>query len=480
MTATDPPRRIELAVFLAVVAFTYGSITRGLEDGNTWSRMGLVFSVVERHVLNIRPYVYKHLTNDWSWYEREIYSNKAPGPALLAVPAYFVQHAVQGSMGVPDDSSRARDVATYVANAIASIVPTLLALALLFRVLERRSGLPSWACFALCATWAFASLAFPYSVLFFGHQTAAAFFTIGMCLSILELDREGGPRRMHVAGAGLAMGMAAISDYQVIALIALWTAYLLFRDRRSMIPWIAGGVGPAVVAMAYHYACFGSPFTTPYDLSVLNPTFTQLATWEAPQLSRLLDVTIRPYRGLFYCTPVFLLIFVGLDRLRVEAKRMPELLPAAAGVAIYFVLLISFPSWYGGWCVGPRYFTPALPFAVLLIVPAARLLPALFGAVAAGTALLMLITCITNPLFDERLEDPFRQYLFPTFLGAVPHEMHNVFSSALGWSLIGAFWGYVIVWAAAGGWIFHRLRGRGGPKRGALEPSPRKAVHEGT
>jgi hypothetical protein len=87
MPTGEKPRRLELAVFLAVVAFTYGSITRGLEDGNTWSRMGLVFSVVERHVLNLRPFVLKHFTNDWSWYEREIYSNKAPAPALLMLDA---------------------------------------------------------------------------------------------------------------------------------------------------------------------------------------------------------------------------------------------------------------------------------------------------------------------------------------------------------------------------------------------------------
>src|SRR5437867_6129209 len=101
-----------MAVFLAVVALTYASITRGLTDGNSWARMGLVFAVVERGELNIDPVIRTGVTHDWSQAGGHYYSNKAPGPAFLAVPFYFVQHVVQKAIGVNDDSPAARDVAS--------------------------------------------------------------------------------------------------------------------------------------------------------------------------------------------------------------------------------------------------------------------------------------------------------------------------------------------------------------------------------
>ncbi len=468
-------RRLELAVFLAVVAFTYGSITRGLVDGNTWSRMGLVFAVVERGTLDIDPVVLERRTDDWARSGGHHYSNKAPGPALLAVPFYLAQRLVQRSFGVSDDAPLARDAAAYIANLTTSIIPTLVALAFLRGLLVRRLGVSQGMAFALCGTWAIASLALPYSVLFFGHQTAAAFFTIAMCLSAPGPAGQGDPRTRRPALAGLAMGLAVISDYLCAALAAVWMAHLAWRDRRRLGPFLLGGAAPVLAALAYNAACFGSPFTTAYDLAFLNPRFAPIAAWEAPSLARLADVTVRPWRGLFYCTPVFALLLVGLDRLRVEARRHPDLVPAAAGVLLYFGLLAAFPSAYGGFCVGPRYVTPALPFALLLLAPAARMLPRLFGALAAAGAVLMLAATLTDPLPDERIQDPFREHIFPMLAAGSPGPMRNVFSAAMGLSLRVAFVAYLALWGAAAVWLAVRLRSpRAAP--GPLPPAASLAV----
>jgi hypothetical protein len=72
--------------------------------------------------------------------------------------------------------------------------PFLLAPWLLFAFLERRMRLDPALVLGRCATWALGSLALPFSMVFFGHQTAAAFLIIGFCPSALELDRDGGPR----------------------------------------------------------------------------------------------------------------------------------------------------------------------------------------------------------------------------------------------------------------------------------------------
>ena len=452
-----------MAVFLAAVAFTYLSVDRPWTDGNQFARIGLTYSIVERGEVNIDPFVAQERTVDWARSGGHYYSNKAPGPALLAVPLYFVQNRIQRALGVEDDHPRGRWLAVYLANLATSVLPTLLALPLLLTVLVRRMGLSTLWAFALCGTWAVGSMALPYSVLFFGHQSAAAFFTIGMCLTALELEREEPARLWVIALAGLAMGLAVTSDYLAAVLVGVWTVYLVWRTRFAptiLVAWAAGGAGPLAVVMVYHAVCFGSPFTTAYSLSVLNPRFVPIATWGFPSVDRLLDVTVRPWRGMFYATPVFALLVVGLDRLRGELRGKPELIAAAAGVVLYFGLLAAFPSAFGGACIGPRYFTPALPLALLLVAAGARTAPGLFAILAALSTLLMFVATLTNPLPDEAEMDPFRNVLFPMLARNGPSPMRNVFSYSLGMSLKGALLAYLAVWAVVAAWLALRLRTR--------------------
>jgi len=462
--------RLELAVFLAVAAFTYLSMARILRDVNPWARMAPVFAVVEHGVLNIDPYVAN--TIDWARHGGHYYSNKAPGPMILALPVYFAQHVAQRALGVPDDAPLARDVALYASNAVATIAPTLLALALMWRVLVEKLDLSPALGFLLVGTWAFASLSLPYTIVFMGHQTAGAFLAVAVCGLLLGEDRAGGARPVHLAAAGAAAGFAAISDWLSAALVAVWTAYLAWRNPRGLLPWLAGAAGPVVVALAYNAACFGSPFTTGYDLALLNPEFVPIARWEAPSLARLADITVNPWRGLFYATPVFIMIFVGLERLREEARRHPAILAAAAGVVLYFTLLAAYPSAFGGACLGPRYFTAALPLCILLMAPAARILPRLLVALSALSAVMMLSATLVDPLPDQSIQDPFRDHIFPNLASADPVPMRNVFSGLLGVSRLVAFGAYLGLWGACAVWLWLRLRERASAAQAEL---PREA-----
>ena len=465
--------RVEMAVFLVLVAFTYLTITRPFVNGNPGARIGLTMAIVERGELNIDPLVAEGNTDDWALYRGHYYSNKAPGPALLAVPLYFVQNRLQRALGVADGNFHARWAAMYVANAATSIVPTLLAIPLLFAVLMRRLGLtPGWA-FTLCGTWAVASVALPYSVVFFGHQSAAAFFAIGMCVTALELEREGAPRSGAVFLAGLAMGLAVLCDYFTGPLVVVWTFYLAWRARlapRTLVAWAAGGLGPLVILMVYQAVCFGSPFTMAYDPSILNPRFAPDSRLELPTLSRLLDVTVRPKRGLFYATPVFALMLVGLARLPERAPGRPERVGAAAGVVLLLGLLAAYPYSSGTYSIGQRFFTPALPLALFLLAGAARALPRLFIALLLASAFLMVVATVVEPLPPEEHENPFRDMIFPMLVHNGPSEMRNLFTFFLGVPLMGAVGVYLALWAGLGAWLLGRLRAEGRPNLRADSP----------
>jgi hypothetical protein len=88
----------------------------------------------------------------------------------------------------------------------------------------------------------------------------------------------------------------------------------------------------------------------------------------------------------------------------------------------------------------------------------------------------MLMTALTDPLFDEKLRNPFSEFLFPTFGKGEVGPMRNVFSTAFGVGLIPAFWCYLIVWTVAGLWLWRRLRATTPPDAAALPARVRSAA----
>lgn len=452
--------------FLAVLAATLLSFTRPLpQNANVWGRLSLAFAVVEDHTLAIDAKLKEAYTEDWSLSDGLHYSNKAPGPALAFVPVYAVVHAVAG---------RQRSFAAWLANALFGVIPTLFAASLLWRLLERRFSLAAPWPFALTATWAVASLALPNGTMLFGHQTAAAFFAIGMVLSLEEI--EGGPRRSsRIALSGLFMGLAVSADYLCALLVLLWTVWLVSRtraDRRLLLAWVAGGAGPALALMAYHTACFGSPLTTPYSPRVLNPRFLPLVQWSAPQLDRLLGVTVQPWRGLFYATPVWALIAVGWDRAKEESRTHPEVVVAAIGMAVMLLVLAAWPSWFGGACIGPRYITCALPLATLLLVPATRLVPRLFVVLACVSAFAMLLATVVDPLPDSKWPDPFFSYILPVLARGIETPTRSLLEVA-GLTKLAVLALYVAVWSMLAVWV---VRTSTAPAEPVAAPPPHPAA----
>ena len=60
--------RVEMAVFLVLVAFTYLTVTRPFVNGNPGARIGLTLAIVERGELNIDALVAEGNTDDWARY----------------------------------------------------------------------------------------------------------------------------------------------------------------------------------------------------------------------------------------------------------------------------------------------------------------------------------------------------------------------------------------------------------------------------
>jgi hypothetical protein len=92
----------------------------------------------------------------------------------------------------------------------------------------------------------------------------------------------------------------------------------------------------------------------------------------------LLGTLISPSRGLIFFSPIFLLSFFGVYRRLSQAgilfyKEIEIYLVAI--IAVHWLVISAFPVWYGGWSIGPRYFSDMIPYLIFLIIPFLEILP---------------------------------------------------------------------------------------------------------
>jgi hypothetical protein len=160
----------------------------------------------------------------------------------------------------------------------------------------------------------------------------------------------------------------------------------------------------------YQWLCFGSPFRTAVEAST---PFTQrgllFGVIRMPSIEALYGITLSPYRGLFFVSPILLLAFVGF----IAMKRNQEFWAIIAIVTTFILAIASFNGWNGGFAFGPRYLVPIIP---LLGVPMMATKPRLFWIVAAIASVgLNFIATGTDPMPSPEVQHPVSRYLVPAF-----------------------------------------------------------------
>jgi hypothetical protein len=387
-----------------------GIVTMHGNNANPYSRFAMLAAIAEDHSLAMDAY--RDSTCDWSRTpDGRYYSNKAPGPALLAVPLYLpIDAAVVAH--IPDRPTRDAqrmawrneilDILSLTLQAVPFAIVVMLAASALAK---RGASRPAIQLAALAML--FGNTAALLMNMFYGHGMAAL-FTVAMVLALLD---------GRWALAGLLLGLNVLTDYGS-ALFAPVLAVMLFaqapHDWRSLLSrggrFALGGLGPLVAFLAYHAHCFGGPFTLPNKYQ--NPVFvekTGRALWGVidffPSVHFSYELLFGNKRSLLVTQPWVLLLAVLLvsmlwRRSRWGAQRWAAtgvVLPIAfGGLLLLFLMNASFGGWHGGVCPGPRYLSAALPAVGLALGLAydtfprlARLL--LWAAVVPAVALFILI-----------------------------------------------------------------------------------------
>jgi hypothetical protein len=394
---------------------------------NELSRWALAVSIVERGSFEVRPLtrLIGNRIEDFALFDGRLYSNKAPGGSLAAVPAYALARTMVG----PPDRDNLRVTITAMRLGICTI--PLLVLGLAFIGHARRACIaPQRIAFALAAML-FGTPLFAYGLLLFSHAlTSATLF--GAWLLLFGDSRPRQPR--HDLAAGALIGLAAISEYPAAVPGAVLAICALRRRGLAGSLRIAAGALPLLAALAlYDHVAFGSAFA-------LSSSFERVADFRELSRSGLWGVglpspaigarlLLDPSKGLLVFSPVLVLALASISAARRSLDSAAFWSLVLAPLALLLVYA-GYSNWHGGWTVGARYLVPAVPFlAYLLLWGRPRILdPLLLGASAAA----VVLTTLVFPFVSEAYAFPWASFATPLLVKGLvaPNLLHLVSRTA--------------------------------------------------
>lgn len=393
----------------------------------------------------------------------KIYPAKAPGTALLGVPALALARAA----GLVQDGPGDEAAATWFLRYGGVVLPMLVALGLLGALLAR-AGLPTPLRRRVILAAGLGTTLFPYALAFVGHSLASGALVAGVYL-LDRARRQPGPRAVAWATlGGHVTGWAVLFEYHAaiaVAAVGIWV--VVSPHRRRLVPGFAlGALGALGLHMALHQAMFGSPLKTGhFFLMTAHNRAGQAHGFmgiDGLHAEALMDNLFDPYMGLVPLMPWLAVGFLagapgllrrGSGRLGVGPGRVLVAVPL-----VYLLFVSTLGNWrvMNGWSIGPRYLVPALlPMAFVAGVGWLRLArwlvaERLLAGLAAAAVVMVWADTAAFPSPPDSVGHTFAELAVP-LLGQ-GYAVRNVFQ-ALGdaglWAL-GGLAGSAALWIALG------------------------------
>jgi len=454
-------------LFFAVIylyAFPYFD---RLRNANEMPRILMTKAIVDRGVLNIDQQMgdLSSISDTSVAPNGHHYPNKAPGPSFLAVPVYAVCKAL---------GFTSLRTLTWAFRVVVVTLPALFFLPLFYRF-SRRFTVSEQARRAALVAFALGSQAFPYALLFMSHALATAFLGVGFITAVrLVRDKTLVWRRAALV-SGFACAMAVMMDYQSVMAATVIGLYVLFcgSARVRNVAWMAVGALPPAVALAiYQKVAFGSFARTGYDFGVDQSTKSGFMGMIGFNKAALTSTFILPSNGILVLAPWVLLALVGgiaIARKGNLRRHLGAEAVVCGAIGIAYLLFLSSLLPYmarGGWCVGPRYMTVAMPFVAWLaaagVQAAARwkVTKVLSLALIVASVVVFVVGGTTFPHWPDRLDNPLNDLIFP-LLGR-GYAVHS-FGTAMGLQGLAAILPLYLFAIAAVAWLLGFWRRRSLP-----------------
>jgi hypothetical protein len=412
------PKRVFLLLALVYLyAFPYFD---KLRSANEMPRILMTQELVDRGVfyLDRRVPEFGSMGDLSRGPDRHLYPNKAPGSSFLAVPAYLLCKTLGFT------SLRA---VTWAFRVSAATLPALLFLPVFYRM-SRRFTPEEPARRTSLAAYALGSTALPYAMLFFSHQVAAACAGTAFVAAVALARREARHPEDAAVAVGFFAAMAVMMDYQAAMASLIIGLYTFVRARhriRNVILMAAGALPPAAALAMYHLIAFGSPLKTGYSYSFDTVTRQGFMGMIGPSAVSAFSTLFLPANGIFVLMPWIALAVVGAVVIARDADARErvgaEVLTASLIFVVYVAYLSSLVPYMarGGWCVGPRYLTVAMPFVGWLAAAGfaaadRRWYTSLLAqALVVASGVVYLVAVTTYPHWPEALQNPLYELAFP-------------------------------------------------------------------
>jgi hypothetical protein len=389
---------------------------------------------------------YQANTGDKAYYKGHWYSARAPGLAVFSEPFYEALILVRAEswtdahVAPPDHPG---DEMIYLLGLWGNVLPGLLLLLLVWRVAERYE--PGYGA-ATAVILGLGTMVLPFSQLLFSHM-----FTTFLCFAAFWLmlkERDGPPRPLLLAVAGLAMGYAFSSEYPTFFAALVLGLFLLSRRDALTLGGVArrggayvlGGIVGIVPLLLYNHFAFHSWTHLAYsDIPRQQQGFFGI---DVPNLKVLVTLLIDS-RGLLTISPILIMGAIGTGMLYRRGRRAEAL--TIGGICLCYLAYNSgYYLPFGGGFMGPRFLDTLLPFLAFPVALTLKRFPGPTIALAAISITTTVIATITHPLIGYENETvTWMRYLSE---GYFQPTIASAYGLGRGW---GAIWTFLL--PAAGG-----------------------------
>jgi hypothetical protein len=392
-----------LLVFL-LLAFTYAYFYQDASD-NGDSRLGLTFAMVQERRLTIDTFQARHglTTADKAFYNGHYYSDKAIGTSLLAAVFYLPLYGFTWLTHYQFPLQLTKYFLTFFTIGLISAF----AGSLMYVLCKHISGDRAQA-FLVTMAIALGTMSMPYSIVFYGHQLAAAllFCAFFMIFRLKVLPETYG--KVSVFLIGFMLGFSLITEYTTFLIVlplGLYYLSVIYRQQparrlSSFLLPVIGGLIPLGIFFIYNTLCFGGPFTLGYSLSDSQFFREKMAqglmgiSW--PRLNVLYYMTLFPAQGLFWQSPVLILALIGFYFMFRAREYRIEAVVATLAFCSFLIVNSGYYMWWGGWAFGIRGIIPMLPFLCLPLAFVPRRLNLLLVVLTIISIAQMLIVAASN------------------------------------------------------------------------------------
>lgn len=381
-------RKPDLALAALVLVVT-APIVQALM-GHQASRLALTAAIVDHRTVVIDDYD-EILSVDYAQRDGHLYSDKAPGQPLLAVPLYAAARAVGAE---PAEVYRPFDNLTLWWVTLWSAAIPLAVLAVVIRRFALRVLDDPRAAMAAGVAVPLGTLLAAFGTVLFSHVLAAL---LGFAAWVLARPRHAS--RAQLGWAGLLGGLAVVTEYTTGIIVVVTGITVLARHRRDVWAFVVGGLPAVALLLGYNALAWGDPFTFSYDYSATFGAFHELGFFgiRLPDPSLAGEVLVGS-RGLFTLTPVVAVGIIGLVDLALDQTRRSI---GITGLVVFTTFVMVQSGWFSataGASPGPRYVVAALPFVAIGVARMFQRIPWLVVATTAIGAVAMLAAILTNPL----------------------------------------------------------------------------------